>query len=49
MKNNPVEIKLLGKENSNYRIEFPYLNVPVIVNEYFYKKMRNSDDYKFII
>jgi len=43
-----TKLKFLGRDKSNYKIKFPYLNVPVIVNEYYYNKMRNSDEYVFV-
>ena len=47
MKKKPVKVSLIGTEKSNYKIKFPYLDVPVIVNEYYYKKMLNSKDFLF--
>ena len=47
MKEKPVKVRLIGTEKSNYKIKFPYLDVPVIVNEYYYKKMRSSEDFLF--
>ncbi|WP_442266514.1 hypothetical protein ACSIGC_02035 [Tenacibaculum sp. ZS6-P6] len=43
-----TKVKFLGKEKGNFKIKFPYLKVPVIVNEYYYKRMLNSDEFKFI-
>lgn len=42
-----TRVKFLGKKDSEYKIKFPNLRVPVIVNEYYYRKMRNSDEYMF--
>ncbi|TCP24360.1 hypothetical protein EV195_106168 [Tenacibaculum skagerrakense] len=42
-----TKVKFLGKENDNFKIKFPYLKVPVFVNEYYYNKMRSSGDYIF--
>ena len=47
MKKKPIKIRLLGKENSQYKLKFPYLKVPVVVNEYFFNKMQQSDIYQF--
>lgn len=49
MKKRPTKVKLVGKEKSNYKIKFPYLKIPVIVNEYMYRKMLNeTDEYYFV-
>ncbi|WP_165872138.1 hypothetical protein [Tenacibaculum sp. M341] len=42
-----TKVKFLGKENNNFKVKFPYLNVPVILNKYYFNKMRNSDEYVF--
>lgn len=42
-----TKVKFLGKENDNFKIKFPYLKVPVVVNEYYYNKIRNSKEYQF--
>lgn len=48
MKNRPVKVSLIGKENDNvYQIKFPKLNIPVNVNEELYKKMLRSPQYQF--
>jgi hypothetical protein len=47
MKKKPVKVRLIGKEKSDYKIKFPYLEVPVVVNEYIYKQMLQSNEYQF--
>jgi len=47
MKKKPVKVRLVGKEESDYKIKFPYLDVPVVVNEYFYNQMLESNEYQF--
>lgn len=48
MKTKPIKVKVLSQEGNSYHIQFPYLEVPVTVNEQLYKKMLKSADYKFI-
>ncbi|WP_299839449.1 hypothetical protein [uncultured Tenacibaculum sp.] len=43
-----TKVKFLGKQNDNFKLKFPYLKVPIIVNEYYYNKLKNSEEYKFI-
>lgn len=47
MKNKPVNVQLVGKENDNYLILFPDLDIPVKVNQHLYLKMKHSHDYRF--
>lgn len=48
MKNRPVKVSLIGKENDNvYQIKFPKLSIPVNVNEELYQKMLRSPQYQF--
>ncbi|GGX15972.1 hypothetical protein [Aquimarina muelleri] len=48
MKKLPVEVRLIGRKNKYYQIEFPNVAVPVEVNEELYKKMLESPVFKFI-
>ncbi len=43
-----TKVKFLGKQNDNFKLKFPYLKVPIIVNEYYYNKLKNREEYKFI-
>ena len=43
-----IKVKFLGKENDNFKLKFPNLNVPIVVDEYYYNKIRNSKEYKFL-
>ena len=47
MEGKPIKIQLVRKEGSDYQIKFPYLKVPVTVNEQLYLKMLHSPDYSF--
>ncbi len=42
----PLKIKLIGKKGKSYQIKFPYLRVPVTVNENLFNKMLISTDYE---
>lgn len=48
MEKKPVEVKLIGKENKYYLIEFPNLKVPVKVNQNLFSKMMHSQEYLFL-
>ncbi|GAA4282413.1 hypothetical protein [Gaetbulibacter aestuarii] len=48
MENTPVNVQLVGKENGDYLILFPDLDIPVKVNQNLYLKMKQSHDYRFI-
>lgn len=47
MENKPVKVRLVGKSGRNYNIQFPYLHIPVTVNETLYRRMLKSPDYQF--
>lgn len=47
MKDEPVKVKFIKKEDEKYLIKFPHLKIPVSVNYNLYQKMRNSNLYKF--
>jgi hypothetical protein len=47
MKKKPVKVRLVGREKSDYKIKFPYLDIPVVVNEYIYNQMLESNEYQF--
>lgn len=48
MEAKPIKVKILSQEGNSYQIQFPYLEIPVTVNEQLYKKMLQSTEYKFI-
>ena len=48
MKKEPIQVRILNREGDSYQIQFPYLEIPVTVNEQLYNKMLRSTDYKFM-
>ncbi|WP_027137247.1 hypothetical protein [Gaetbulibacter saemankumensis] len=46
MEKQPVKIQLVGKEKDFYLIKFPYLKIPVKVNQNLYSKMIHSQEYE---
>ena len=48
METMPIKVKVISQEGNSFHIQFPYLEIPVTVNEQLYKKMLQSSDYKFI-
>lgn len=47
MRKKPIKVQLIDKKINTYRIKFPYLSIPVEVNEILYQKMLNSSEYQF--
>lgn len=47
MKKKPVKVKLIGKKENSYQIQFPNLKIPVNVDETVYHKMLHSKEYEF--
>ncbi|MEC3966989.1 hypothetical protein [Flagellimonas halotolerans] len=47
MEKKPVKVRLVGRNGRNYNIQFPYLHIPVTVNETLYRRMLKSSDYQF--
>lgn len=45
MEKTPITVKLIGKNQEYYQIQFPNLQIPVQVNDDLYKK---SEQYQFI-
>ena len=43
-----TKVRFLGKEKNNYKIKFPRLNIPVVVNKFYFMRMLNSDEYHFV-
>ncbi|MEW4924079.1 hypothetical protein [Algibacter sp. 2305UL17-15] len=48
MEEKPVKIEFIKKKGDNYLIKFPYLKIPVSVNDDLYVKMLNSSMYEFV-
>ncbi|MBD0831527.1 hypothetical protein [Aestuariibaculum sediminum] len=46
METKPLKIKLIGKKGKSYQIKFPYLKIPVTVNENLFNKMLLSTDFE---
>ncbi|AEM71804.1 hypothetical protein Murru_2779 [Allomuricauda ruestringensis DSM 13258] len=47
MEKKPVKVRLVGRNGRNYDIQFPYLHIPVTVNETLYRRMLKSAEYQF--
>lgn len=47
METKPLKLKLIGKKGKSYQIKFPYLKIPVTVNENLFNKMLVSQEYEF--
>jgi hypothetical protein len=48
MEKSPIKVKLIGKNQEYYQIQFPNLQIPVQVNYDLYNRMKNSEQYRFI-
>jgi hypothetical protein len=49
MKNKPIKIQLKRKVKSVYVLFFPFMNISLTVNEYYYKQLlNNTKEYEFI-
>ncbi len=48
MKKKSIKLRILSQEGDSYKIQFPYLKIPVTVNKKLYNKMLHSTEYKFI-
>lgn len=48
MKKKRTQVIVLGRDKSDYKLKLPYLNIPIIVNRYIYKKMLKSDQFQFL-
>jgi hypothetical protein len=48
MEKKPIAVKLIGKNQEYYQIQFPNLKIPVEVNGDLYHRMRKSEQYQFI-
>ncbi|KZS40184.1 hypothetical protein AWE51_25125 [Aquimarina aggregata] len=48
MKNPPAKVRLIGRKNNFYLIQFPNIPIPVEVNEELYRNMLESPEYKFV-
>ena len=47
MEETPLKVQLIGKDEDDYFICFPDLDIPVKVNQNLYLKMKQSHDYRF--
>lgn len=48
MKKQPTKVRLIGRKNNFYLIQFPKIPIPVEVNEELYRNMLESPEYRFI-
>lgn len=48
MEKKPIAVKLIGKKQEYYQIQFPNLQIPVQVNDDLYRRMRKSEQYQFV-
>lgn len=48
MEKKPIPVKLIGKNQEYYQIQFPKLQIPVQVNDDLYQRMLKSEHYQFI-
>lgn len=48
MEKTPIQVRLVGKQQDFYNIQFPNLQIPVQVNDDLYKRMLKSREYKFV-
>ncbi len=48
MEKAPVKVKLVGKDQIFYKIQFPNLQIPVQVNDDLYQRMSKSKECRFI-
>ena len=49
MEKSPIKVRLVGKNQEYYQIQFPNLPIPVQVNDELYNKMKRSGQYRFIV
>ena len=48
MEKAPIQVRVVGKNQEFYKIQFPNLPIPVQVNDDLYQRMLKSKQYNFI-
>lgn len=48
MEKTPIQVRLVGRHEGFYNIQFPNLKIPVQVNDDLYERMLKSCEYRFI-